>query len=415
MSTSHHTANRTPKLRFGNFNDQWMISSFGDSFERITQKNIENNQNILTISAQQGLISQDKFFTKIVAARDVRNYYLLHKNDFAYNKSYSKGYPMGAIKRLAKDNKGVVSTLYICFRSKDVRSIEFYEQYFAAGKLNAEIEKIAQEGARNHGLLNMSVVDFFKMQIIAPSLNEQEKIAEFLVAVDEKINLMQQKLDLLKQYKIGLMQELFTQKIRFKKEDSTDYSAWQERSLKDVFTEVSSSVGAEDIETYSISAGRGFVSQKEKFGKDISGAQNKNYSVLDNDDFSYNKGNSKSYKYGCIYVNRLGKKIAVPKVFISFRLKDNSMSSIFFEKLFENHYLDRSLRKIISSSARMDVLLNVNKDYFFNLKIVVPSIEEQHKIASALSAVDEIISIQENNVDQANKYKKALLQQMFVK
>lgn len=200
------------QLRFtrpdGSHFPAWQEIKFKDIFCRVTSKNKENNQNILTISAQYGLVSQDKFFSKIVAAKNVQGYYLLHKNDYAYNKSYSKGYPVGAIKRLTQD-KGVVSTLYICFSLRQPGSEVFFDQYFESGKHNREIQKIAQEGARNHGLLNMSIDDFFNTKLIVPSAAEQQKIAEFLSALDEKIALTRQQLDKTKQFKKGLLQRMF--------------------------------------------------------------------------------------------------------------------------------------------------------------------------------------------------------------
>jgi type I restriction enzyme S subunit len=90
----------------------------GDIFERIKDRNVENNKNVLTISAQYGLVNQFEYFNKNVAATDITNYYLIKKGDFAYNKSRSQGYPYGAIKPLLLYEKGVVSTLYICFRLK---------------------------------------------------------------------------------------------------------------------------------------------------------------------------------------------------------------------------------------------------------------------------------------------------------
>ncbi|MDW1712897.1 restriction endonuclease subunit S, partial [Vibrio sp. Vb2865] len=108
-----------PTLRFkaddGSEFPDWIEKRLGKVFTRIRRKNKENNQNVLTISAQQGLINHEKYFNKSVSAKDVTGYYLLENGDFAYNKSYSKGYPMGAIKRLNNYDKGVVSTLYICF------------------------------------------------------------------------------------------------------------------------------------------------------------------------------------------------------------------------------------------------------------------------------------------------------------
>lgn len=199
----------TPKLRFPGFEGKWEEKKLGDVFKRITRKNKENNKNVLTISAQYGLVSQIDFFNKSVAAADVTGYYLLEKGDFAYNKSSSSGNPVGVIKPLKMYDKGVVSTLYICFRCNNPASISFWEQYFNAGCLDAEIRTIAQEGARSHGLLNVPTSDFFTLTIIAPSLPEQQKIAECLSSLDEGIAAQQRKVEALKEHKKGLMQKLF--------------------------------------------------------------------------------------------------------------------------------------------------------------------------------------------------------------
>jgi len=190
--------------------DEWGLKKVKDVFERVKNKNIENNQNVLTISAQQGLINQEKYFNKSVSAKDVRGYYLLENGDFAYNKSYSKGYPMGAIKRLNRYKKGVVSTLYICFRSKKNINPIFYEKYFNSGFMNKELHKIAQEGARNHGLLNMSVIEFFNdLNMPVPPLEEQTKIANFLSSIDKKIEQNKKQLEDSEKYKKALLQQMF--------------------------------------------------------------------------------------------------------------------------------------------------------------------------------------------------------------
>jgi type I restriction enzyme S subunit len=201
----------TPKLRFPGFTGDWEEKKLGEVFSRLTEKNVEDNKNVLTISAQYGLISQLDFFKKSVSAADVTGYYLLHKGDFAYNKSSSQGKPVGAIKPLKLYDKGVVSTLYICFRCKDSNAIGFWEQYFDAGILDKEIMSIAQEGARNHGLLNVPTSDFFELKVLMPKTSEQQKIAEFLTALDEQIAAESAKVDALKDHKKGLMQQLFPQ------------------------------------------------------------------------------------------------------------------------------------------------------------------------------------------------------------
>ena len=204
----------TQQVRFSDENSSpypdWSEKKLDEVFDRITYKNKENNQNVLTISAQQGLISQTDYFNKVVAAKNVTNYYLLQRNDFAYNKSYSTGYPMGAIKRLKYYDKGIVSTLYICFRSKDERDVNFFEHVFDLGLQNPEIEKIAQEGARNHGLLNIAVGEFFDIELLSPvSKEERVKIADFLTSIDKKIKAEETKLAAAKRFKKALLQRMF--------------------------------------------------------------------------------------------------------------------------------------------------------------------------------------------------------------
>ncbi len=201
------------ELRFkdddgGDFSE-WEEVALKDIAERVKTKNKEGNKNVLTISAQQGLINQEEYFNKSVAAKDLTNYYLLHNGDFAYNKSYSNGYPMGAIKCLNRYEKGVVSTLYICFKFHAQYNNAFFEQYFETGLHNKEIEKVAQEGARNHGLLNIGLDDFFSISLTIPSEKEQTKIANFLTAIDDKITATQTQLQAVKQYKQGLLQQMF--------------------------------------------------------------------------------------------------------------------------------------------------------------------------------------------------------------
>lgn len=201
------------KLRFkddhGKNYPDWEEKQLSEVAERVTHKNKENNLNVLTISAQLGLVSQLEYFNKSVSAANVTNYYLLNRNDFAYNKSYSNGYPMGAIKRLKKYDKGVVSTLYICFAFNQKVSLEFMEQYFEFGKQNVELEKVAQEGARNHGLLNIGVNDFFNIDIKIPTLPEQQKIASYLSSIDTKIEHVNQQITQTQTFKKGLLQKMF--------------------------------------------------------------------------------------------------------------------------------------------------------------------------------------------------------------
>lgn len=198
------------------FSGDWKQIELSKIFERVTTKNNGKSSNVVTISGQKGLIRQEDFFKKSVASDILDSYFLLMKGQFAYNKSYSNGYPMGAIKRLNLYADGVVTTLYICFEISESTKAngDFWEHYFESGLLNKGLSQIAHEGGRAHGLLNVKPTDFFSLKVPLPSLDEQQKIAAVLFTADQEISALQHKLDALKQEKKALMQQLLTGKRR---------------------------------------------------------------------------------------------------------------------------------------------------------------------------------------------------------
>lgn len=142
------------------------------------------------------MIDQRDFFNKVVAAKDMSNYYLLKKGEFAYNKSYSNGFDYGSVKRLNAYEQGCLSTLYICFgiTSDEVES-DYLECFFDTLKWYGDVSMICAEGARNHGLLNVDTKGFFdEVTIDLPrSLEEQKKISAYLNALDNLVTLHQRK------------------------------------------------------------------------------------------------------------------------------------------------------------------------------------------------------------------------------
>jgi len=208
----------TGKKRLKGFSGEWKKISLSDIFDRVTRKNDEKNTNVVTISAQRGFVKQEDFFNKIVASEILDNYFLVEKGEFCYNKSYSNGYPWGATKRLNDFDKAVVTTLYICFQIKDEKNNlgDFFEQFFEANLLDSGLTQIAHEGGRAHGLLNVTPNDFLNLKITIPSFKEQIAIAQVLKAFDKENQLLNTKLEKLKEQKKGLMQVLLTGKKRLK-------------------------------------------------------------------------------------------------------------------------------------------------------------------------------------------------------
>ena len=196
------------KLKFSN--EEWVEVKLKDICNRITRKNKHlKTKRPLTISAQYGLINQEEYFNKIIASENLESYILLNKGEFAYNKSYSSGYPYGAIKRLDNYDKGAVSTLYICFNLQDNVNSDFIKHYFESSLWHKEIYSIAVEGARNHGLLNISVKDFFETRHKLPKIEEQEKIANFMNSIHLKQVNMENKLNNMNNFKNSLLQKMF--------------------------------------------------------------------------------------------------------------------------------------------------------------------------------------------------------------
>ncbi len=208
----------TGKKRLKGFSGEWKEVALKDVFERVTRKNGEKNTNVVTISAQRGFVRQTDFFNKNIASELLDNYFLVEKGEFCYNKSYSNGYPKGATKRLNDFDKAVVTTLYICFGIKDTSktSGEFFEQFFNANYLDRGLTKIAHEGGRAHGLLNVTPSDFFLLKITVPKYEEQTAIAQVLQTADKEIELLKAKTEKLREQKKGMMQVLLTGKKRLK-------------------------------------------------------------------------------------------------------------------------------------------------------------------------------------------------------
>jgi len=206
----------TGKKRLKGFEGKWEKLKFKEVITRITRKNAIENTNVVTISAQRGFVRQDDFFKKQIASETLTNYYLIEKGEFAYNKSYSNGYPMGAFKRLDNFDYGVVTTLYICFKINKGFNSDFFIHFFESGLMNKEITKIAQEGGRAHGLLNIGLEDFLNLNLTIPAENEQKAIAEVLETANQELKTLEQKLKNLQEQKKGLMQKLLTGEIRVK-------------------------------------------------------------------------------------------------------------------------------------------------------------------------------------------------------
>ena len=232
---------REPRCFLGSLAFSWEQRKLGELVDRVVRKNTNNESTLpLTISAQYGLVDQITYFNNRVASRDVSNYYLVLNGEFAYNKSTSDGYPFGAVKRLDLYEKGVLSTLYIVFAPKKEQQIDsdYLTVFFDTDRWHKGVAERAAEGARNHGLLNISAEDFFDIDLSVPKdIVEQKQIGAFIRQLDNLITLHQRKFEKLTNVKKSMLEKMFPQngssypEIRFK--GFTD--PWEQRKFDEVF------------------------------------------------------------------------------------------------------------------------------------------------------------------------------------
>lgn len=200
-----------PKIRFKGFEGEWKKVKLNTFAKRIMRKNSNLESSLaLTIASAHGLVSQAEYFNNLVVGSNIQNYYLLKKGEFAYNKSYSNGYPFGSVKRLDRYEQGILSTLYIVFSIDNSVLSDYITHFFDTTLWHKEIAERAEEGARNHGLLNIATRDFFDIYIWMPdSVKEQQSIASFFTSLDRQIALHTQRLEKLKQIKAACLDKMF--------------------------------------------------------------------------------------------------------------------------------------------------------------------------------------------------------------
>ncbi|MBR4265239.1 MAG: restriction endonuclease subunit S [Bacteroidales bacterium] len=188
---------------------------------------------------------------------------------------------------------------------------------------------------------------------------------------------------------------------------------WVKKTLGDFTERITRKVGNAKLLAVSISAGVGFVDQKNKFGRDISGEQYKNYIKLKEGEFAYNKGNSLKYPQGCVYMLKEYATVACPNVFICFAVTDEQIFAEFILRYFEMNYHGIQLQKYITSGVRGNGLLNVSANDFFNISFFIPNLPEQRKIAACLSSLDSLIKSVGKKIDLLRQHKKGLMQKLF--
>ena len=412
---------KKPALRFKGFTDPWEQRKLGDAFERVVRKNTNNESRLpLTISAQYGLVDQITYFNNRVASRDVSNYYLVYNGEFAYNKSTSDGYPFGAVKRLDLYEKGVLSTLYIVFslKSPEKDNSDFMTVFYDTDRWHRGVAERAAEGARNHGLLNISAEDFFDIDADMPEdKTEQEKIGKLLKRLDTLITLHQRKYEKLVNIKKSMLDKMFPKngasvpEIRFK--GFTD--PWEQRKLGEV--------------------GQSFDYGLNAAAKEYDG-QNKYLRITDIDDSSRqfsmsditspdaNLEMSDDYRLrdGDILFARTGASVGKTYLyrksdglvyFAGFLIRAKIKEDTSAEFIFQNT-LTKSYAQYIAITSQRSGQPGVNAQEYAEYQLMIPKLPEQKRVGAFLQKLDTLITLHQRKLEKLQNIKKSCLEKMFV-
>ncbi|NHM05443.1 restriction endonuclease subunit S [Flavobacterium celericrescens] len=403
-----------PRLRFPNFKDDWKKFQLKDVLVEHKSRNSKSEfDEVFSVAKEKGVINQIEHLGRSYASDNITNYKVVFPDDVIYTKSPTAGFPFGIIKQNKIDRTGVVSVLYAVFKPQN-KYLGLLLDYYFSLPVNTYnyLVPLVHKGAKN--TMNIGNEDFLKgAKISFPSeVLEQQKITDFFISIDKRIEQLKEKKELLEQYKKGITQKIFSQELRFKDEEGKDFPDWTFLKLKDVFAIKSIKNKNSLIQNVlTNSATRGIVSQGDYFDKDIANQNNlEGYYVVEIDDFVYNPRISQSAPVGPLKRNNLAIGVMSP-LYTILSCKKGNLD--FFENYFNSNFWHKYMKGIANYGVRHD-RMNITKDGFEKLPLPFPEVKEQEKIAAFLNEIDKQIQAVTSQLKQTKKFKKGVLQQMFV-
>lgn len=392
MKSDKSTPN-VPTLRFAEYTDEWHKFALSDFVTRITRRNKNNESSLpLTISAQYGLVDQITFFNKTVASVDLSGYYLLYNGDFAYNKSYSNDYAWGAVKRLDKYEKGCLSSLYFVFRPKDSVDSDYLTHYFETKKWHKGISDIAGEGARNHGLLNMAVDDYFVTKHFLPAIDEQKKIAAFLNKIEKRIDIQNKIISKYETLIKGIRHRIFSCVANRRME-----------TLGSFLEEYSEKNTANNLQ--SVAVGKyGIRKREDIYSKELSSDYSKN-KVIRKDTLIIGMG-STQIDIGILTTDNC---YCVSPAYTTYRIK--GIDSFYLQEYLIDLNPLLSVRYMVTSARQGKA---VNKDDLMQHHLAIHSDLEQEKIHQFFQHIYGGLLIEKRMLSALQKQKAFLIQSMFI-
>jgi len=398
-----------PKLRFKGFVGEWESSVLNDNFifskgKGISKEDIKSDGLNFCIRYAELYTHYKEIVFQIKSKTDISkdDSKLSKKSDLIIPSSGETSIDISTTSCIQLDDVILGGDLNI-LRPKQNQCGSFFSYYLSNFK-KIDIARIAQ----GHSVVHLYSPHLKKIKISSPNLLEQQKIAEFLIKVDEWVgNLKEQKKNLEK-YKKGMMQKIFSQKIRFRDESGNEFEEWKEIKLKNFLKERKEySIKGKGYPHISLTT-QGVVPKSERYNRDFLVGDDgiKDYKVTRLNDLCYNPAN---LKFGVISINKLGSGIFSP-IYVTFDILNQNID-------FVGYYLMR--KTFINKARRFEQgtvyeRMAVNPTDFLKVIVTFPLLPEQQKIADFLTSIDKFIYLKQEQIAKGEEWKKGLMQGLFV-
>lgn len=398
---------KKPAVRFRGFSGKWKQSRVGELIEDYTEKTVVQNQYpVLTSSQQQGIVRQEEYFAdRQVTTNDNVGYFVLPFGYFTYRSRSDTD--VFVFNRNNLIDKGIISYYYPVFAPKSCDS------NFLLRRLNYGIKKQLSMAAEGTGQKVLAHSKFKDMVVDVPDEEEQIKIGTVFEYIDNLIAQHQSKLEKLQSLKASMLEKMFPKDgadvpaVRFKGFSG----AWKTICLKDIVSEVTRTDKTSNAPIMMITAANGFIDQSDRYSFDNAGHSLAKYVVLKKGELAYNHGASKLRPYGSCFALEAD-EARIPYVYHCFVVNDHN--PYFVSRVLNNKEIEKQLRRLVTSGARMDGLLNISYEEYTTIKIKLPEKDEQDKIEIFFKNMENLIRFSQQTLDKLQSIKKALLEKMFV-
>jgi len=334
--------------------------------------------------------------------------YLLSSGDIVFARtgaSVGKTY-------IYRENDGIVYFAGFLIRAKVNQDND--AEFVFQSTLSPSYEKYIRITSQRSGQPGVNAQEYGEYDLFAPSKEEQQRIGHFLRGIDSLITLHQRKFDKLQVLKKAMLEKMFPKngssvpEIRFK--GFTD--AWEQRKLGEVVKEVTRNDPTSEAPIMMITANNGFIEQSERYAFDNAGESLKKYILLQKGELAYNHGASKLRPFGSCFALTTAESARIPFVYHCFSAENQNAEFLSIE--LNGSEVESQLRKIVSSGARMDGLLNISFDEYSTVTVLLPDIKEQEHIADFFRNLDHLITLHQRELEKLQNIKKSMLEKMFV-